>query len=315
MYDKVVVGLCTKDEEESIRQTIHSIHSQKRSPEHVIVCDDSEDNTTSIIRDELKSSDTSFEIFQQTQYSGHGGARKELYERVKEVGADIFCVIDANIEIDPNWLKNILEFWEKHPKYDVLTGPHCSRTVHYECTSPHDPLYYRHATMALDTSLVDRIDGWDADFNRGEDWDFALRMYRSGAKVFTSSRWCSTYVNSDPIGLSKERIARNPTSIPYLSKYGAWYAKFHPLQLIKDGGSIGFYGLLSFLPITAIFLPQYLLLTVLSLLTYLIVYVLSSVYAESEFCVKSVLRALFRVWYTAPAVLKSVNKILQGSYR
>lgn len=315
MFENIAVGLCTKNEEDSIRQTIRSIRDQKRPPQFVFVCDDSEDSTPKIIREELKESNILFDIFQQQRYSGHGGARRELYEHVKDVDPDIFCMIDANIKVDPTWLEKILDFWEDHPEYDALTSPHCSKNVHHECNSPHDPFYYRHAAIALDTSLIEKIDGWDADFNRGEDWDFALRMYRSGARVFTSSRWCSNYVNSDPILLSKERIAGNPTSIPYLSKYGTWYAKFHPLQIIKDAGSLGFYIHLSLLPIVLSLLPQYSLVTITSLLIYLTLYLFSSMYSESVYNMKSLIRAIFRVWYTTPAVLRSINKVLQGSYR
>lgn len=307
--------MCTKDEEDSIRKSMESIRSQTRDPDYVFICDASNDTTPDIIRDELEKSDIPFEVFRQEQYSGHGGARQELYERIQKVNPDIFCMLDAANAVNSDWINNIENFWEDNPKYDALTGPSCEQDVNRECTTPHDPLYYRHAAIALDVSLLDTIGGWDPGFDRGEDWDFALQMFRAGADVFTSSRWCSKYLNSEPSNIYRKRIAGNPTSVPYLYKYGTWYAKFHPVQIIKDIGSVFFYIITTILALVLAFAPQYTTSVVSIFTIYSVGFILGSVFYEDKYQLHNFKRALFLLLYTAPAAARSTKKVIQGKYQ
>lgn len=315
MVGTVVFGMCTKNEEAVVRETMRAIRTQTHPPDYIYICDASDDATPDVVRDELAKSDIPFEVFEQERYDGHGGARQELYERAREVDPDVLCMLDANNTVDEDWLANIVDFWEGHPEYDALTGPDCSEEVHHECGSPHDPLYYRHAAIALDTDLIEAVGGWDPDFGRGEDWDFALRMHRADADVFTSSRWCSRYLTSDPSGLARKRIAGNPTSVPYLSKYGRWYATFHPAQLLKDAGSVLFYLLVGVAAVTAALAPQYGALLAGLAALYAVGYVFGSVLYTEEVESSGFKRALYLLLYTAPAVLRSTRDVLRGRYQ
>jgi glycosyltransferase involved in cell wall biosynthesis len=315
MTETVVFGMCTKDEMGAIRETMRAIRMQTRTPDYIYICDDSDDTTVEIIRDELKQSNIPFKVFEQEHYDGHGGARQELYEHVQRMNPNIFCLLDANNTVDDRWLENLLGFWDDHPEYDVLTGPNCSEDVHREVLSPHDPLYYRHANISLDMDFLDAIGGWDPNFGRGEDWDLALRMYRADAKVFTSSRWCSCYLNSEPSGIARKRIARNPTSVPFLTKYGCWYAIFHPSQLLKDIGSVLFYLLVGAVVVAVTLAPQYGLLLGGLTVFYTICYILGGVLYTKETDFKGIIRAMYRLYYTAPAIFRKTREVLHGRYR
>ncbi|GAA0297117.1 glycosyltransferase [Halarchaeum salinum] len=315
MVDTVVFGMCTRNEEDVVRKTIRAVRNQTHPPDHVYVCDDSDDSTPDIVRDELEGSGIPFEVFHQERYDGHGGARQELYERARSVDPDVICMLDANNTIGDDWLESILRFRAENPEYDVLTGPECDTGIHREAPSPHDPLYYRHAAIAFDADLLETVGGWDPDFGRGEDWDLALRMYRAGSKVFTSTQWCSRYVAPDPPDLTRKRIARNPTSVPYLAKYGAWYLTFHPAQVLKDLWSVCFYALfllgLAAIPVGVGF----------GLLATAVVVGCGFVLAQrryegdSDQPANRLERPLYMLLFTAPAVARSCRNVADGRYR
>lgn len=315
MTGTVVFAMCTKDEMGAISETIRAIRMQTRTPDYIYICDDSDDATPEIVRDELKKSNIPFEIFEQERYDGHGGARQELYEHVQKVNPDILCLLDADNTVGEDWLENLLDFWDEHSEYDVLTGPNCSEDVHREVLSPHDPLYYRHANIALNMDFLNKLDGWDPDFGRGEDWDLGLRMYRADAKVFTSSQWCSRYLNSEPSGIDRKRVARNPTSVPFLSKYGLWYAMFHPSQLVKDIGSILFYLLIVSVVVALAFTPQYGISLVGLTVFYAVSYIIGGVLYTKEIGLNGAKRAMYRLYYTTPAILGGARDVLHGKYR
>jgi len=314
MVGTVVFGMCTKEEEDVIRETVRAIRSQTRPPDYVYVCDASDDGTPAIVREVLEDGDVPFEIFEQSRYSGHGGARQELYERTREVDPDVLCMLDANVTVDERWLERLLSFWEANPEYDALTGPDCSRSVDRECRSPHDPLYYRHAAIAIRTDAIETVGGWDPDFGRGEDWDFGIRMYRAGLRVYSSSRWCTQYVATDPAGLDRRRIARNPTSVPYLRKYGPWYAAFHPTQLLKDAGSVCFYLLLAVAALTAVISPPYAVAAAGFTAIFALGYIAGFFLYTDAFGLSEFKRPFYLLAYTAPAVVRSTKDVLDGRY-
>lgn len=315
--DTVVFGMCTRNEADTIRETMQSIRDQTTPPDVVVVCDDSDDGTTAIVESVFTDSTVPVDVFQQEHYEGHGGARQELFERAATYEPDLLCLLDAEHAIGPDWFAEVLAFRAANPEYDLLTGPGCPREVHRPCESPHDPLYYRHATMAVEFATLERVGGWDPDFGRGEDWDLALRLYRADVRAFTSTRWCSRFIGSVDFTTRRARIAGNPTSVPYLAKYGPWYARFHPAQVLKDAASVLFY----FLLVVAVFsLPLGPLAPSVPLFAagfvavgYALAY---NVYHSggSQPVGGSVEQPLFYLLYTAPAVVRSFRQVAAGRY-
>lgn len=315
--DVVVFGMCTKDEEATIRRTIESITNQSQPPDYVVICDDSEDSTPDIIRDTLESTDISFDLIPQRKYAGHGGARQELFENVsRRVDPDILCLLDAGHTVGRDWLKRILDFWTRNPSYDAVTGPNCGEELAYEVESPDDPLYYRHANISFRFEILREVGGWDPSFNRGEDWDLAIRLYAADATVYTSSEWCSNSIERVSPELQKSRIAHNPTSVPYIWKYGPQYVLFHPLQFGKDAASVLFYLLCVSGVFAALAVPILGICLLLFGLTVGAVFVVTHrlVATQSSKEQNSVTRSLNLLLWTAPAVLRSVRDVVSGQY-
>lgn len=315
--EAVVFGLCTRNEADTIRESMRSIRDQSIPPDLVLVCDDSDDGTADIVESVFAASQVPCEVFQQERYGGHGGARQELFERAVDHDPDLLCLLDAEHAIGPDWLSAVLTFRGANPEYGVLTGPGCWQGVHRPCESPHDPLYFRHATMAIEFDFLERVGGWDPDFDRGEDWDLAIRLYRAGARTFTSTQWCSRFIGSVDFTTRRARIAGNPTSVPYLSKYGLWYVLFHPSQVFKDAISVLFYLLLVAAALSRSFGPLPPGVPLLAAGLVAIGYTLSYNLFRA-----SVARPLggnlekpfLHLLYTAPAVVRSLRQIAAGRY-
>ena len=244
---EVIVGVPTYNNEDTIGPTIEMLLGQTRSPDRIVFCDKSDDQTRERIRDfQQEDQDVSIEILDQ-EGSGVADAYNEILKYVSGE-YDLFATIQTDLTIDENWLGGHLEIHEKHPEIDMVTGAGGDRKMSsYEAT-PDNSAYYTGRNFSVKAGVLERVDGWDTNFLRGEDWDMRIRLAGAGTRVFASEELLHDWQQSEPsISLSKAK--RKPTSVTFLSKYGNWYTKFHPSHVLSDimsvtaivgaGGTVG----------------------------------------------------------------------------
>lgn len=253
---RAALGICTKNNEDTIEELLRRIVAQNRIPDEIVFVDSSNDRTPEIIEEFLSQYSLRFRIIEQ-KGKGVGDARQEIYEYVKDK-FDLIVFLDTEkYPINEDWFRNHVTFHTR-TDYDILNGRFVERD--YEPKSPFkDPNYLIQCNCSIKVNALKKAGGYDRRFKRGEDWDLAIRLYRTGAKSFVSKR-VAVY-GAERIttkSMIKRKLCR-PSSLLYLKKYGSWYLKNYPQHLVAD--LIGFANLLSLLmlPIERIALITYLL--------------------------------------------------------
>jgi glycosyltransferase involved in cell wall biosynthesis len=97
----IVVGIPAFNEENSIARVI--LESQ-RFADAVVVCDDGSEDLTAKIAERLGA-----EVVKHGQNSGYGAAIKSLFERARELGADVLVTLDGDGQHDPREIPRVLE--------------------------------------------------------------------------------------------------------------------------------------------------------------------------------------------------------------
>lgn len=237
----VIVCVPTYNNGESIRSTLDILCSQSRPPDRIVVCDKSEDRTPEVIRSAANETEVSIEMIRQTG-DGVAAAYDQLLDYVSGE-YDLFLTLQTNIRVPNNWLATHLKVHCDNPSIDLVTGDRIDgrdeggvgdRPKECEVTPDQSP-YYVGRNFSAKPGVLGRIDGWDRNFLRGEDWDMRIRLAGTDTRVYTTQQagWEWQSGVSDPtITLSKTK--RRPTSLTFLAKYGVWYATFHPSHVIGD---------------------------------------------------------------------------------
>jgi glycosyltransferase involved in cell wall biosynthesis len=97
----VVVGIPAFNEESSIA---HVILESQMFADAVVVCDDGSEDLTAKIAERLGA-----EVIKHEGNLGYGSAIKSLFERARELGADVLITLDADGQHNPNEIPNLLE--------------------------------------------------------------------------------------------------------------------------------------------------------------------------------------------------------------
>jgi glycosyltransferase involved in cell wall biosynthesis len=97
----VVVGIPAFNEESSIARVI--LESQKFA-DAVVVCDDGSEDLTAEIAERLCA-----DVVRHERNLGYGSAIKSLFERARELGADVLVTLDADGQHDPKEIPNVLK--------------------------------------------------------------------------------------------------------------------------------------------------------------------------------------------------------------
>jgi len=111
----VTIGLCVKNCEKTVGSTLDSIMSQDYSRnlmEIIVVDDDCDDNTISIVVEKLAKADIEFWIL-QTGGNGLGAARQKVVDHAK---GKYIVWIDGDIIIPPDHISKQVEFMESHSR-------------------------------------------------------------------------------------------------------------------------------------------------------------------------------------------------------
>lgn len=236
----VVVGVPTYDNEDSIGPTLEMLLGQTRLPDRIVVCDKSSDATREVVRDHAEATDVAVEIIDQT---GDGVA--DAYDEILAHVAgeyDLLATIQTDLAVDDDWLEGHLRIHRDHPEIDLVTGDDRANDPTDREVDPDERPYYVGRNFSAKADVLERIDGWDTNFLRGEDWDMRIRLAGAGVRVYACTDLGYTWLQEDPyITLSK--ATRRPTSVTFLAKYGAWYLRFHPSHVVADG--LGLAGVLA----------------------------------------------------------------------
>jgi glycosyltransferase involved in cell wall biosynthesis len=136
----VVVGIPAFNEEKAIARVV--LEAQKYA-DAVIVCDDGSSDLTGKIAERLGA-----DVVKHERNSGYGSAIKSLFERARELGADVLVTLDGDSQHNPGEIPNILKPITEGDA-DVVIG---SRFVKGNGTSEM-PLYRRFGAKLI-TKMV-----------------------------------------------------------------------------------------------------------------------------------------------------------------
>lgn len=247
---EVVVGIPTYNNEDTIGDTIEMVLAQTQTPDRIVCCDKSTDNTQDIIQSYRENNpEISIEIINQ---SGDGVA--DAYDEILNyIGSeyDLFVTLQTDLIVDKDWLSGHIDAHDEHPEIDIVTGDNKANNPTDKEVDPNERPYYVGRNFSAKEGTLESIDGWDSNFLRGEDWDMRIRLAGVGTRVYAKTDIGYEWQKEDPyITLSKAK--RKPTSVTFLSKYGRWYLGFHPSHVVAD--TLSFTSLLSGIS-TVVLLP------------------------------------------------------------
>ncbi|MEM4713649.1 MAG: glycosyltransferase [Candidatus Bathyarchaeia archaeon] len=120
MKPKVTIGICVKNSEATIKETIESILAQDfpyEQTEIIIVDGNSTDKTLSILMNCLENANIRTYVFHENE--GLGTARQIV---VENANGDYILWVDGDIILSRNYIRRQVEFMEQNPKVGIAKG-------------------------------------------------------------------------------------------------------------------------------------------------------------------------------------------------
>jgi glycosyltransferase involved in cell wall biosynthesis len=117
---KVTIGVCVKNNAQTISETIKSIIKQdfpRELMELIIVDGYSEDGTLSIIEGQLKNSEIRFKVFRERE--GLGKARQIVVDNAE---GEYIVWVDGDMILSRDFIKKHVEFMDSNPKVGIAKG-------------------------------------------------------------------------------------------------------------------------------------------------------------------------------------------------
>ena len=113
-----------------LEEFLPSIIQHSELPEvHIVVADnDSTDNSVAFIKE-------NYPDIQIVQNSGNGGFAKGYNDALKNIDADIYALINNDVEVSENWLTPVISLFEEEENTDSGPGVLWMREVPDEDTS------------------------------------------------------------------------------------------------------------------------------------------------------------------------------------
>lgn len=229
---RVELGIPTMNNQRTIWATLSGFAAQTRPPDQVHIVDASTDWTPYIVEiyREIAQPPFDLEVDQQIDSTGVGAARARIFEEFK---GDILVCFDTNAVPANDWIEAHIRSHQEHPSVDIVSGVSDDRPAEI-VESPHDKGFLVQNNCSIKRRVLDRVEGWDHQFTRGEDWDLAIRLWRSNATAYVRSDLDRMPIENEGMtGRIRSRLGR-PSSVRFLRKYGMWYAKFHPTHVLGD---------------------------------------------------------------------------------
>jgi len=117
---KITVGICTRDNEGTIEETLVSILKQERRPDKIIVCDKSRDKTLDVIRGLSQRYGVPIQILHQNG-DGVGDAYQQIYKNLGEE-TEVFATLQTNLVVESDWLKKIERGFNDNPDVGLISS-------------------------------------------------------------------------------------------------------------------------------------------------------------------------------------------------
>jgi glycosyltransferase involved in cell wall biosynthesis len=194
MKTVVTIGICVRNSEASVKETINSIQNQDFPHElmEVIVVDDgSEDRTLKIVLDSVSKMDMQVKVF-HGEWKGMGPVRNIVVDNAQ---GEYIIWVDGDMILPKNHVKKQVEFMERNLKVGVAKAKH--QVIPEEnlvAFLEHVPyLIYDANPWVLSfklpgtggaiyrVSAIRQVNGFDDDFRyAGEDQDAAYRVKKAG---------------------------------------------------------------------------------------------------------------------------------------
>lgn len=316
-----VVCIPTYNNEDSISSTLSLLDSQTHNPDRVVVCDKSEDRTPEMIKSFAAETELTIELIRQ-KGDGVAAAYNQILNHISGQ-YDIFLTFQTNISIPGDWLSNHLKIHAERPGIDLVTGDRLGnedeggvRTRPRECeVTPDQSPYYVGRNFSAKAGVLERIDGWDQNFLRGEDWDMRIRLAGAETRVYTTQtagwEWQS---GADDPTITFSKTKRRPTSLTFLAKYGTWYAKFHPSHIIGDGLSLLAVVFTLLMAVTFPFSPNLSVMSFFATVGCIVPYVTALGILRGGVDNSSFIRPVVKQYLVGVGVCYAARRLLRGDY-
>jgi len=190
VFFKVTIGICVKNGENTIGDTIKNIMEydySKNFNEIIFVDDGSEDNTLEVINYNIKNYDVHYRIF-SSKWKGIGAARNTILNNCK---SEYIVWIDDGMKIPKYYIKKLVNYMEKYKQVGQARGKWgwnketkgfigcLENLIKYSYEhNPNKNVGYRGIGGSISrVSALRSVNGFDENIvNSGEDIDIAIRL-------------------------------------------------------------------------------------------------------------------------------------------
>jgi len=187
-------------------------------------------------RTEEADADVAVEVVDQ-EGDGVADAYDTILDHI-EGEYDLFVTVQTGLVVDDDWLAGHVETHLDHPEIDIVNGRGTWNDPLDREVGPDEAAYYVGRNFSSKAGVLERIDGWDTNFLRGEDWDMRIRLAGAGVRSYARSDVRYEWQDEPERYVTLSKARRKPTSATFLSKYGLWYAWFHPSHAVADALSV-----------------------------------------------------------------------------
>jgi glycosyltransferase involved in cell wall biosynthesis len=243
MKPKVTIGICVRDCERTIGQTIDSVINQDfphTLMEIIFVDDGSVDETLRIIKDYASRIDIKTKIFHQA-WKGLGAARNVV---VDNASGDYIIWVDGDMIISPDFVRKQVEFMERNPQvgiakgqHELKPGPNLASTLEiFSRAGGALKMLNPKISSSLGTGgciyrkvCIKQVGGFDNNLKGyGEDWDAELRVRAIGWSLRISGAYFRDY---ERLGISYrdlwQKYMRRGRDLYYFDKKNKGLIKLH----------------------------------------------------------------------------------------
>ncbi len=182
---RYVVVTPAYNEQEYIGRTIDSVVSQTVLPDQWVIVDDgSTDRTAQIIQE--RAAACAFIRYHrrtrdpaQTYYGSNVYAIREGYQQLKDRSFDFFCVLDADMELCPDYYEQIFRRFAAYPELGIATGTYVEKIGKRLIEAQIDRRSTPKALQVFRRECYEKLGGYIACQNGGEDTcaEIMARMY------------------------------------------------------------------------------------------------------------------------------------------